>query len=111
MAAHRDHIYAATGQRSLIVGPLEWSKLLFPHDGTGNERDYASYELASSTEHLRVVDATLRAGAQAYALGSGSRSTPEETRVLAALRERYRLVTLVDEHDPYDLRIEQIVPR
>jgi hypothetical protein len=112
MAAHRDRIYAATARRALVLGPGEWSKLFFPRDGAMGERRYASYELATAAGELpRVVEAALRAGAPVYALGSGHRSTPEEARALAELHTRYRLVTTVDEQQPYELTVEEIVPR
>jgi hypothetical protein len=115
MAAHRDRIYAATSPRAVVLGPLEWSKLFFPHDGSGRALRYASYEPAiervGAQEIARIVDVGLARGDAVFALGSGRRQTPAEQRAAAELRARYRLVPVVDETRPYELRVDQVLPR
>jgi hypothetical protein len=113
MAEHRDQIYAATAPRALVIGPEEWSKLLFTGDGSGSERRYAAFEGARwaarpDDELPRLVDATLRAGEPAYLLGSGRRANAAEQRAAAVLHARYAAVTLVDTDRPYDLKIERL---
>lgn len=116
MAAHRDQIYSATAQHALVVGPGEWSKLFFPRDGTNRVRSYASYAGAmqgpgSGDELLRLVEQALQDGQPAYVLGSGSKKQPTEERARRQLNGHYRLVTVLDSGTPYELRVNQVLPR
>lgn len=110
MATHRDAIIAATAPASLVVGPDEWSKLMFGVDVEG--RQYASYEFlsgdAGEQDLFRLIDAGLNRGQPAYVLGSGDRETPEEREALAAVRRRYQLRPVLDADTPYALHVEAV---
>lgn len=116
MAAHRDRVQAATEPHALLVGPAEWRKLFFPRAGSLRPQPYASYENAlrvssSGGELVRLIEAALRANEPVYALGAGRRQTAAERGAEAVLRAHFRVVTIVDDHAPYDLRVDRVLPR
>jgi hypothetical protein len=115
LQSNRDLVYANTLQGSLLVGPHSWRKFFFPHDGTGQVRAYAAYDLTQRgvdmrQELLRVVERSLHAAQPVHFLHSDFGDAEQRDAVLRELRSRYRLVAVKETAEPYALRIYQVPP-